>query len=121
MLMTIEQIQKICKMLPGVTEDIKWDDHLCFCVAGKMFLVLGLDQIPTSASFKVQEEAFEEMAGKPGFAPAQYLARYHWVWTDNISRLTAREWEQHIRRSYFLVAAKLPKKVQRELAGSLQA
>ena len=113
--MTIEEIQAVCRELPGVTEDIKWDDHLCFCVAEKMFLVAGLDKSPVSSSFKVTEEEFEELSAKPGFSPAQYLARYHWIYTDNISRLTRQEWEQYIAQSYRLVAAKLPKKTQRQL------
>ena len=43
--MTIEEIQKICKSLHSVTEDIKWEHDLCFCIGGKMFVVVGLDQL----------------------------------------------------------------------------
>ena len=42
--MNIEEIQNLCKQLPGVTEDIKWGNDLCFSVGGKMFLVAGLEQ-----------------------------------------------------------------------------
>jgi predicted DNA-binding protein (MmcQ/YjbR family) len=43
-----------------------------------MFLVIGLDSSPTSASFKVTEEEFEEMTNSTGFQPAPYVARYKW-------------------------------------------
>jgi predicted DNA-binding protein (MmcQ/YjbR family) len=54
--MNIEEVQSLCKQLPGVTEDIKWGSDLCFSVGGKMFLVTGLNQSPITASFKVTDE-----------------------------------------------------------------
>ncbi|WP_266203544.1 MmcQ/YjbR family DNA-binding protein [Pontibacter kalidii] len=113
--MTIEDLQELCRQLPGVTESIKWEHDLCFCVADKMFLVVGLDKAPVSASFKVAAEEFEEMSSRTGFSPAPYLARYKWVALDDISRLAPQEWEQRVRASYALVAGKLPKKVRQGL------
>lgn len=89
--MTIEELQELCGQLPGVTEDIKWEQDLCFCVGGKMFLVVGLGQLPVTASFKVSPEEFAEMTTRIGFAPAPYLARYHWVLTENIGNLRREE------------------------------
>jgi predicted DNA-binding protein (MmcQ/YjbR family) len=113
--MSIEEIQTICNNLPAVTEDIKWEDHLCFNIGGKMFLVTSPDSVPSSASFKVPDEAFEVLASREGFMPAPYMARYKWVHLDNINRLSPREWKQHITDSYHLIAGKLPKKVRKEL------
>ena len=113
--MTIEELQELCGRLPGVTEDIKWEQDLCFCVGGKMFLVVGLGPVPTTASFKVSPEEFAEITNRIGFAPAPYLARYHWVLTENIKNLRGEEWERHIRQSYALVASKLPKKLRQAL------
>ena len=59
--MNIEHIQTFCKKMPGVTEDIKWEHDLVFSIGGKMFCVAGLDQDPTSASFKVKDEEFDEL------------------------------------------------------------
>jgi predicted DNA-binding protein (MmcQ/YjbR family) len=64
--MDIEDIQAICKKLPATTEDIKWGHDLVFSIAAKMFCVVGLDQSPTSASFKVKEESFDEMCSREG-------------------------------------------------------
>src|SRR5688500_4507564 len=83
--MTIEDIQKICKKYGGVTEDIKWEDHLCFNVGGKMFLITAPDAVPISASLKVSDETFNELSDKEGFQPAPYLARYKWIWMDDIN------------------------------------
>ena len=113
--MFIEDLQTICRQLPGVKEDIKWDNHLCFSVYDKMFLIVGLDQIPTTASFKVPEEEFEFISTQEYFKPAQYLARHNWVWIENIVILNHFEWETYIRQSYDLVKGKLPKKIQKEL------
>ena len=113
--MTIEDIQAICEQLPGVTKDVKWGHDLCFNLGDKMFLVIGLDSSPTSASFKVTEEEFEEMANSTGFQPAPYVARYKWVFTDDINRLSKKKWEHYIRQSYELVKAKLPKKKRNQL------
>jgi predicted DNA-binding protein (MmcQ/YjbR family) len=111
--MHIEDMQTICKSLPAVTEDIKWDDHLCFSVGGKMFLVTSPDSVPPTASFKVPEEDFEVLAAREGFMPAPYMARYKWVYLDNINRLTVQEWEAHIGVSYRLIAGKLSRKIRK--------
>lgn len=113
--MTIEDLQELCRQLPGTTESIKWEHDLCFCVADKMFLVVGLDASPVTASFKVEPEAFEEMSTRAGFTPAPYLARYKWVAVDDINRSSPADWEMYARQSYRLVAEKLPKKVRQEI------
>lgn len=113
--MDIEDLQKICKSLPGSTEDIKWENHLCYCIGGKMYISIGLDHSPVTSSFKVKEEDFEELSAREGLAPAPYLARYKWVWTSDINLLSREEWDFYIQQSYELVKNKLPKKIRREL------
>lgn len=112
--MSIEDIQVICKSLKGVTEDIKWEDHLCFNVGGKMFLITAPDMVPVSASIKVSDEVFDELSDREGFAPAPYLARYKWVWMDDIRHLSKKEWEVYIKSAYQLVAARLPSKTRKQ-------
>ena len=113
--MNVENIQAICKKLKAVTEDVKWGNDLVFSVGGKMFCVVGLEQSPATASFKVKDEEFDEMCSRDGFKPAPYVAKYKWVWMDNINRLNKKEWEQFTRQSYNLVKAKLPQKVRKQL------
>ena len=116
--MDIETLQQLCGALPGVTEDIKWEHDLCFSVGAKMFLVAGLDQNPTSASFKVPNDQYESLLSKHGFKPAPYMAKHKWVLIEDISLISKKEWPEYIRQSYELVKSKLPKKIQADLAGT---
>lgn len=108
--MTIENLQEICAGFDDVTEDIKWEHDLCFNTGNKIFLVTAPDKVPVSASFKTDEKTFSELIEREGFIPAPYLARHKWVYVDDISRLSKKEWQQFITRSYEIVKAKLPKK-----------
>ncbi|HEY9487775.1 MAG TPA: MmcQ/YjbR family DNA-binding protein [Chryseosolibacter sp.] len=113
--MTIEDIQAITNTYNGVTEDIKWEDHLCFSVGGKMFLITAPDTVPISASIKVSDEAFVELSDREGLKPAPYLARYKWIWMDDIRRLPKKQWETYIDQAYHLIASKLPAKVKKQI------
>jgi predicted DNA-binding protein (MmcQ/YjbR family) len=114
--MSLEEIREICTSLPHVTEDIKWGHDLCFLIASKMFCVVGLDESPVNASFKVKEEDFDEISSREGFMPAPYMARHKWVYIDDISRLSKEHWKEMISTSYELVKAKLPQKIKNNLA-----
>jgi predicted DNA-binding protein (MmcQ/YjbR family) len=113
--MNIEDIQLLCRKMPAVTEDIKWGNDLVFSVGGKMFCVLGLDQSPTSASFKVTDEEFEEMCNRPGFKPAPYVAKYKWVLVDDINKMKKSDWKHYLQQSYELVKDKLTAKLKKQL------
>jgi predicted DNA-binding protein (MmcQ/YjbR family) len=113
--MTIEILQTICHQLPGVTEDIKLGEHLCFNVGGKSFLFTYPGGVPPSASFKVPDEDFEEISSMEGLEPQPYIARYKWVLARDISSLTKKEWEFYIKQSYQLIAAKLPAKIRKSI------
>lgn len=101
---------------PGVDASIKWDDDLCFTVGGKLFCILCLaGRERGKLSFKVEDARFLELTDRPGFRPAAYLARSHWVTLDDPAVAPRAELEAFIRRAYELVRAKLTKKLQREL------
>ena len=114
--MAIEEIQIICKTFSGVSEDIKWEDHLCFNVGGKMFLVTAPDSLPISASIKVSDEDFELLPQRDGIIPAPYMARYKWVHLDDINRFSKSEWEHYLKQAYQLVFDKLTAKAKREIS-----
>lgn len=113
--MNVEDIQTICRQIPGISEDIKWGHDLVFSIGGKMFCVVGLDQSPTTASFKVRDEQFEEMCNRPGFKPAPYVAKYKWVWIEDINKMKKAEWKQYIQQSYDLVKNKLSPRLRKQL------
>ena len=112
--MNIEELQQIAMSLPGVTEDVKWQNDLCFSVGTKMFSVIGLNQSPTSAIFKVPQDDFETLSQQEGFKPAPYLARYNWVFVDDLNRISKKEWQQYIEQSYNLVKEKLSPKLKKQ-------
>ena len=113
--MNVEDIQTICRQMSGVTEDIKWGHDLVFSIGGKMFCVVGLDQSPTTASFKVSDEEFEEICNWPGFKPAPYVAKYKWVWIEDINKMKKADWKKYLRQSYGLVKNKLSTKLKKQL------
>ena len=101
--------------MPKVTENVKWGHDLVFSVGGKMFCVAGLDQSPTSASFKVKDEEFEEMCNWPYFKPAPYVAKYKWVLIEDITKMKRTDWHKYLKQSYNLVKDKLPTKIKKQL------
>jgi predicted DNA-binding protein (MmcQ/YjbR family) len=107
--MTVDTLRSICRTLPNAAEDVKWGHDLCFCVGGKMFTVVDLEQ-PHSVAFKCTPESFGELVERPGIIPAPYMARNMWVQEQELGEvLDRRELEAFVRTSYELVASKLPK------------
>jgi predicted DNA-binding protein (MmcQ/YjbR family) len=115
--MSLEEIRKYCLRKPGATEDIKWGQDLCFNVGGKMFFVSTPDRLPVSASFKADPDNFESLTQREGIIPAPYLARYKWVYVDDLNRLTKQDWFSFIDLSYEQVFSKLPAKVRNQVIG----
>ncbi len=113
--MTIADLREICLAFPGVTEDIKWGEHLCFNVGSKMFIITSPDSVPVSASFKTTPEDFDALSDKEGFIPAPYLARNKWIYVDDINRLNAKNWERYLQHAYELIASKLSLKIRKQL------
>jgi predicted DNA-binding protein (MmcQ/YjbR family) len=107
--MSVEMVREICRALPGVTEDIKWGNDLCFSVGGKMFVVVDVER-PHSIAFKCTPEEFAELTERVGIVPAPYMARNMWVQEQELGEaLERRELERLIGTSYALVVAKLPR------------
>jgi predicted DNA-binding protein (MmcQ/YjbR family) len=113
--MSVEEIRNICLGFKSVTEDIKWENHLCFNIGDKMFVITGPDEVPATASFKTSEEEFEILTAKKGITASAYLGRYHWVHVNDIGILSRKQWEKYLKISYELVSKKLPKSTQKKL------
>lgn len=114
--MNIEQLREFCVSLAHTTEDVKWDNDLCFCIGGKMYCVTALDDANAGkTSFKCTPEKFAELTERDGIEPAAYVARYHWVtiWDENA--LAEDEVKELISNSYQMVLEKLPSKVRKGL------
>jgi len=112
--MDLETLRQYCLAFKGVTEDIKWENHLCFSVMNKIFFIGSLDEIPMKASIKVTDEEFDELIARDGIIPAPYMARNKWVKVEQ-DAFSDSEWKSYVKKSYDIIKAKLPKKVQKEL------
>jgi len=110
----LEELTSIVEAWPGVVLDIKWENHLCFNVADKMFMITSPDVVPVNASFKVSAEKFDEWVGRVGCTPAPYLARYKWIRLDDISRFSKEEWTEILKEAYAEISAKLPARLKKE-------
>ena len=112
--MNVDQIRKFCLSFQGATEKLQWDDALCFKVSGKMFAVLGLDNV--RFTFKCAPETFTELIEREDIDPSPYLGRYKWVMLHRLDALPWNELTDLIRASYDMVAAKAPKRMAKKKA-----
>jgi predicted DNA-binding protein (MmcQ/YjbR family) len=113
--MNIDQLRKICLSCPGATEQIQWEDDLLFKVGGKMFAVIPLEPARVWLTLKADPEEFAELTERPGIIPAPYLARAKWISIETPDALPHAEVEALLRKSYDLVAAKLPQTMRKSL------
>jgi predicted DNA-binding protein (MmcQ/YjbR family) len=113
----LEWIRKLCLSLPGATEDMPWEDTLCFKVRGKIFTILSLSEgrFPR-ITLKSAPERFHEALEIEGISPAPYVGRYKWIMLDNPNVVPSDELEALISQSYELVESKAPKKSKRKSA-----
>ncbi len=107
--MDIESLREFCLTLPHSSEDIKWGEHLCLLVGGKIFCITDLER-ETGAAFKVSPEDFAELTDREGITQAGHMAKGQWVEVHSFSGLSDSEWREYLRRSHGLVRAKLPKR-----------
>ena len=112
--MDLEILRKICLSFPKVTEDVKWESNLCFCIGGKIFCIANLDP-PHTFSFKVTKEEFDELTVSDGFKPAPYLAKARWVLVTDSSKLSKRKLTDFLHNSYEMIKAKLTKSQKKKL------
>lgn len=111
-MVTLDKVREICMSFPGATEGIKWEDHICFMVAEKMYCVTSE---AGGASLKVTPEEFDELTEREGISPQAYMAHNKWIRIEPDAKMKQKELEHYLRQSYDLVAAKLPKKVRASL------
>jgi predicted DNA-binding protein (MmcQ/YjbR family) len=110
--MNVDSIRAYCLSFPQATEKLQWGDALCFKVGGKMFAVLGLDDL--RLTFKCSPERFADLIEREDIHPAPYVGRYKWVMLDRLDALRSDELKESIRLSYEMVAAKAPGKTSRK-------
>jgi predicted DNA-binding protein (MmcQ/YjbR family) len=104
--MNLESLRALCLTLLYATENVQWEDELCFKVGGKIFAMAGLKSAPQRLVFKCDPETFAELTERQGIQPAPYVGRYQWVMLENMDVLPDAELDHLIRSSYRMVARK---------------
>lgn len=114
--MRLDRLKTFALALPQTTVIKQWGECLVFKVAGKMFLLIPLDGgVINGLSLKCTPTEFNQLMEIDGIIQAPYAAKRHWVRVEDAAALPEPELRRLIRRSYDLVVAKLPKKVQAAL------
>jgi predicted DNA-binding protein (MmcQ/YjbR family) len=109
-----DELLDFCRTLPGATEDVKWGDHLVFSVGDKMFAMFDVGDSDL-VRVKVSDGVFPILTREAGISPAPYLARQSWIKLDHTRVLPREEIQDLLRESHEMVAAKLTRKLRREL------
>lgn len=115
--MDIEQLQSYCLSKKGVEETLPFGpDTLVYKVAGKVFLLTGLDREDFRFNVKCDPGLAEELREQYSCVlPGYHMNKKHWntiVVDGSVSTKQLREWIDH---SYDLVVKSLPKKLREEL------
>ena len=114
--MRLDRLTSFALSLPQTTFVKQWGECLVHKVAGKMFLIIVLDgEIIEAIVFKCTPDEFDGLTGFDGVTQAPYCAKRHWVRVADLAVFSEKELHAHLRHSYDLVVAKLPKKVQATL------
>ena len=104
--MNFDSLRALCLSLPDATENLQWEDELCFKVGGKIFAMVSLSSVPQRLIFKCDPEEFAELMENEGVVPAPYVGRYKWAMLESLEVLPDSEIDRCIRKSYAMVAAK---------------
>ncbi len=113
--MRLDRLRTIALSFPQTTVVNQWGG-LVHKVAGKVFLMIFLDGgVITGVVFKCTPEEFDELTALDGIGQAPYCAKRLWVNVADPAVLPEPELQARIRRSFDLVVAKLPKKLQAQL------
>jgi predicted DNA-binding protein (MmcQ/YjbR family) len=104
---TADAIRKFCLAFPQATENLQWEDNLCFKINAKIFATLGLDN--PRLCFKCTPEIFAELIEREDIRPAPYVGRYKWVLLERLDAVSWNELRGLIQQSYEMVSAKAPK------------
>jgi predicted DNA-binding protein (MmcQ/YjbR family) len=107
--MNIEQIRSYCLRKPGVSEDFPFgEETLVFKVAGKIFLLAGLDDIPLRINLKCNpEKAIELREQYASVLPGFHMNKTHWNTVIIDGSVNPKEIYKWIDHSYELVVNSL--------------
>jgi predicted DNA-binding protein (MmcQ/YjbR family) len=109
--MDAESFRAYCLAKLGVTEGTPFgEDVLVFKVAGKMFALLALDEVPPTANLKCDPDlAFQLRDRYDQVRPGYHMNKKHWNTVELGTGIPDAELRSMIDHSYDLVVQNLPK------------
>jgi predicted DNA-binding protein (MmcQ/YjbR family) len=117
-MITLKQYNNFCSKLPATTHVNQWGGADVWKVGGKVFAIGGWSKEEHPyITFKCGDIAYEMLKEQEGLRPAPYLASRGFKWIQYYAEpgLSKKELFSYIEESHRLVAAKLTKKLQKEL------
>ena len=101
--MDVETVKELCSGYPNASSKLYGppSNVLVYYVAGKKFAYFKTSEPEQwRFSFRTSAERFLELTDVPGFKPARYLARFHWVTVVNVATVPDAELRELITSSY---------------------
>jgi predicted DNA-binding protein (MmcQ/YjbR family) len=115
--MDVESFREYCLAKPGATEETPFgEDVLVFKVAGKIFALAPLDEVPARANLKCDPDFALELRDRyEQVQPGYHMNKKHWNTVGIDSGIPNAELRRMIDHSYGLVVKSLPKAQQAKL------
>lgn len=115
--MDLISFRDFCLSLPHTSEDTPFDDKtLCFRVAGKIFAISVIDEIPFSVNLKCDPERAVTLREQyPNIKPGYHMNKAHWNTIDAMPGFPDALFLELARHSYDLVFASLTKRQKEAL------
>ena len=105
------EFREYCLTKPKVTEGTPFgEDCLVFKVAGKMFALVALDEVPATANLKCNPDLALELRDRyEQVRPGYHMNKKHWNTVEIESGIPDVELRKMIDHSYDLVVQSLPR------------
>lgn len=109
--MDLASFRDYCLSLPHTSEDTPFDETtLCFRVAGKIFAIADIEQLPFSANLKCSpERAVELRANYSNITPGYHMNKTHWNTVENTNGFPDSLFLELALHSYQLIFNSLSK------------
>src|SRR5438067_5904332 len=109
--MDLEEFREYCLAKGGVTEGTPFGETvLVFKVAGKIFALAALDEVPATANLKCDPDWALELRDRyEQVRPGYHMNKKHWNTVEIESGIPNAELRKMIDHSYELVVKSLPK------------
>jgi len=107
------EFREYCLSKPNTTEGMPFGETvLVFKVAGKMFALMSLDELPATANLKCDPDLALDLRDRfQQVRPGYHMNKKHWNTVEIDTGIPEAELRRMIDRSYDLVVQSLPKRV----------